>query len=540
MMMLLMRSWGCIVLAILLGGCQRETQVQRGNREKILIVGNASDPKSLDLHLVTGVVESKVICSLFEGLVGDHPSSDTVMSPGAATHWEHNADYTEWVFHLRPEAKWSDGEAVTAHDFAFSYQRMLHPDMAAPYVEMLYFIKNAEAFNRGELQDFSQVGVKVIDDYTLQINLREPVPYLPGVTRHYTWFPVPKHVVLSHGKMEARFTPWCEVGNLVGNGAFQLDSWKLNDHILVKKNPHYWDAANVKLNGVKFLPIENFYTETRAFLAGQLHTTYQVPPDMVPKLEKEYPQFLRKEPYVGSRFMRLNVTRPGLDNVKVREAMALALDRESLCKTVILGFEPSTSYSPRLGDYKPEPVLRFDPERAKQLMAEAGYPDGSGFPRYSILVSSGGTRSTSEAVQAMWKKHLNILVEIRAMDQASYIEAQQKLDFDIALAGWVGDYLDPTTFLMMWTKGNGNNNTGWSSREFESMLQQAAMTLDPAERLRTFEKAERLLMQELPIIPFAWQARNYLHQTSVKGWHPLLLDNHPFSAVSLEEKTTAP
>jgi oligopeptide transport system substrate-binding protein len=540
MMMLLMRNWVCVVLAILLGGCQRETQVQRGNREKILIVGNAADPKSLDLHLVTGVVESKVICSLFEGLVGDHPSSDTIMSPAAAMHWEHNADYTEWVFHLRPDAKWSDGEAVTAHDFAFSYQRMLHPDMAAPYVEMLYFIKNAEAFNRGELQDFSQVGVKVIDDVTLQITLREPVPYLPGVTRHYTWFPVPKHVILRHGKMSARFTPWCEVGNLVGNGAFLLDSWKLNDHILVKKNPHYWDAANVKLNGVKFLPIENFYTETRAFLAGQLHTTYQIPPDMVPKLEKEYPQFLRKEPYVGSRFMRLNVTRPGLDNVKVREAMALALDRESLCKTVILGFEPSTSYSPRMGDYQPEPVLRFDPQRAKQLMAEAGYPDGNGFPRYSILVSSGGTRATSEAVQAMWKKHLNILVEIRAMDQASYIEAQQKLDFDIALAGWVGDYLDPTTFLMMWTKGNGNNNTGWSNREFESMLQQAALTPNPSERLRTFEKAERLLMQELPIIPFAWQARNYLHQTSVKGWHPLLLDNHPFSAVSLEEKPASP
>lgn len=538
-MMTFCRLWW-IGLAFLLGACQRETQVEKGNREKILIVGNCGDPKSLDLHLVTGVIESKVIGSLFEGLVGDHPESDTIMNPGAAERWEHNADFTEWTFYLRQGAKWSDGEAVTAHDFSFSYQRMLHPDMAAPYVEMLYFIKNAEAFNRGEITDFKEVGVKVIDDYTLHLTLREPVPYLPGVTRHYTWFPVPKHVVLSYGKMADRFTPWCEVGNLVGNGAFVLDSWQLNDHILVKKNPFYWDAANVQLNGVKFLPIENYYTETRAFLAGQLHTTYQVPPDMVPMLEKEYPQFLRKEPYVGSRFMRLNVTKPGLDQVKVRQAMAMALDRVSLCSTVLQGFEPATSYSPKLGDYNPEPVLRFDPVRARELLAEAGYPDGKGFPRYSILVGSGGTRSTSEAIQAMWKQHLNILVDIRAMDSASYIEAQQKLDFDIALAGWVGDYLDPTTFLLMWTKGNGNNNTGWASETFENMLQEAAHNPDPAQRLRTFEKAERLLMEELPILPFAWQARNYMHQPCVKGWHPLLLDNHPFSEVRLEETTEKP
>lgn len=538
--MMMLRFMGIAILSLLFLACQKETQVERGNREKILIVGNGGDPKSLDQHLVTGVIESKVIGTLFEGLVGDDPQSDTAMPPAAAERWEHNADYTQWTFFLRRGALWSDGEPVTAEDFAFSYHRMLHPDMAAPYVEMLYFIKNAEAYNRGEITDFSQVGVKVIDPFTLQITLREPVPYLPGVTRHYTWFPVPKHVVLRHGKMAQRFTAWSEPGNIVGNGAFVLERWKWNDHILVKKNPRYWNASEVSLEGVKFLPIENFYTETRAFLAGQLHTTYQIPPDLVEKMSREYPQYLRQEPYVGTRFMRFNCTRPGLDQAKVRQALSLAFDRDELCATVMQGFEACTSYTPKMGDYQPAPVLRFDPVKARRLLAEAGYPGGKGFPRYAILMGSGGTRSTVEAIQAMWKKHLNILVDVRMMDQASYIEAQQKLDFDMALAGWIGDYLDPTTFLMMWTKGNGNNNTGWFSKSYEGMLQKAAQQTDPKKRLEIFEQAEALLMEQMPILPFAWQARNYLHHPSAKGWHPLLLDNHPFSQVRLEPHKTEP
>ncbi len=533
-MMNICRLW-TLLLVFLLAACQRETQVQKANRDKILLVGNSSEPKALDLQLVTSVVESKVLTSLFEGLVGDHPTSDTEMPPGAAVKWEHNEDYTKWVFHLRQGAKWSDGEDLTAHDFAFAYNRMLHPEFPAPYVEMLYFIKNAQEFNKGKVKDFAEVGVKVIDDYTLELTMKEPVPYLPGVTRHFTWFPLPKHAVLAYGKMTEQFTPWTEVGNLVCNGPFVLQSWQLNDHIQVSKNPHYWDAANVKLNGIRFLPVENAYTETRAFLAGQLHTTYRVPVDLMSYMQKNHPQYLKQEPYIGSQFIRTNINRPGLSDVRVRKALSMAIDSKTICATIQRGFEPATSLTPNLGDYRPEPVLTFDPEKARQLLAEAGYPGGKGFPRYSILISSGGSRNVSETVQAMWKEHLGIMLDIRSMDFASYIDTQNKLDFDISIAGWVGDYLDPTTFLHMWTKGNGNNNTGWHSEEYERLLSEAAHSADPAQRLRTFEKAEKLLMDERPILPFAWQARNYLHHSSVKGWHPLLLDNHPWKDVSLEE-----
>ena len=227
----------CVIGMAALVSCQRETQVQRANREGILLVGNGGEPKALDPHLVTGVIEAKIIGTLLQGLVADDAESDTATPPGAATHWEHSADFRQWTFHLRRDGCWSDGKALTSKDFLFAYQRMLEPKLLAPYVEMLYFIDKAEEYNRGELLDFSQVGVSAPDDYTLNLRLREPVPFLPSITRHYTWFPLPEHVVRRFGCIDDRFTPWCEPGNMVGNGAFVLKSWRLHDHVAVEKNP---------------------------------------------------------------------------------------------------------------------------------------------------------------------------------------------------------------------------------------------------------------------------------------------------------------
>jgi oligopeptide transport system substrate-binding protein len=250
-------------------------------------------------------------------------------------------------------------------------------------------------------------------------------------------------------------------------------------------------------------------------------------------MRENYPQFLRQEPYVGTTFMRLNITRPGLDDPRVRRALSLAIDREALCRHIWEGFTPATSLTPVMGDYRPEPVLRFDPAEARSLLAEAGFPDGNGFPRYSILISRPAARASSEAVQAMWKQHLGILIDIENRDWGSYVSAQQNLDFDIASAGWVGDYLDPTTFLNMWTEGNGNNNTGWHDSRFETILASAARNPDPAARLEELRAAEKLLMEEQPILPMSWYARNYLHRPEVEGWHPLLLDNHPWKTIRL-------
>ncbi len=519
---------------LLLGSCQKESQVDRATREGILLVGNSAEPKALDHQLVTGVIESKIITSLFEGLVADDPSRDDAAIPGAAASWEHNEDMTGWVFRLQPQGKWSDGTPVTAHDFVFAYNRLLHPDFAGPYAEMLYFLEGAEAFNKGKITDFSQVGVKAVDDFTLQLKLREPVPYLPSLTRHYTWFPLPQHVVLQFGRMTDRFTKWSVLPNIVGNGPFKLTEWRFHDFIEVKRNTHYWNAAQVGLNGIRFYPVENPYTETRAFLSGQLHTTYQLPSDLIRTVKKNDPEFLRQEPYVGTTFIRLNTTRPAFSDPRVRQALSLTIDRGQICEHIMEGFIPATSLTPKMGSYEPEAKLRFDPERARALLAEAGYPNGDGFPVFSMLISRPAARAGAEALQAMWLKHLNIRINIQNMDWGSYISAQQSLNFDMASAGWIGDYLDPTTFLNIWTPGNGNNNTGWSDLQYDSLLRAAALKSNPAERTALFREAESLLMDAQPILPVSHYTRNYLLRPEVKGWHPLLLDNHPWGAIRLE------
>lgn len=523
-----------LLALLLLAACRQESLVEQANRENVFLMGNGSEPKALDFQLVTGVPESKVIASLFEGLVADHPSEDDTMRPGAAASWTHNEAMTEWTFHLQPDGRWSDGQPVTAHDFVFSYHRMLAPAFAAPYVEMLYFIRNAEAYNRAEINDFSKVGVQAVDDLTLKVTLREPTPFLPALTRHYSWFPVPRHVVLAHGEMTDRFTDWAEPPHLVGNGPFQLIHWRFHDEIEVRRNPHYWDAAHVHLDGIRFFPIENPYTETRAFLAGQLHTTYALPSDLIRWAKEKQAPFLRQEPYVGTTFVRCNTTRPGLSDPRVRRALSLVINRDNLTRFIQEGYQPATTFTPAMGQYQPEPVLEFNPEEARRLLAEAGFPDGRGFPRYSLLTARASARATAEALQSMWRKHLGIVIDIQNMDWGSYVSAQQDLDFDLAAAGWIGDYLDPTTFLNMWTRGNGNNNTGWSDPQYEALLSQAARQEDPARRLDLFAEAEKILMQAQPILPVSYYSRNYLHRPEVKGWEPLLLDNHPWKDVRLE------
>jgi len=617
-------------------GCKRETMVERANREGFLLVGNSAEPRSLDSQLVSGVPESKVLTSLFQGLVGDHPTNDDIMAPGAAVRWEHNEELTEWTFHLQPEAKWSDGVPVTAEDFIFSYHRMLNPVLAAAYAPMLHSIINAEAYNRdqrvyilcgldeefpvswevlgkvnfggdenvraGKLieKDFddlehaqkrlvlaskgldqmnaghldaleadptlfewpdgiaedvramvirrlreyieagepdlfekAQVGIRAEGPHTLVISLREPVPFLPSMTRHTSWFPVPRHVVLRFGKMTDRFTEWSKIGNIVGNGPFRLHEWRYNHYIEVRRNPHYWDAASVGLNGIRYFPIENSYTETRSFLAGQLHTTYSLPPDLLERVRDRHPEYLRTEPYVGTVFLRFNTTRPGLDNQKVRQALSLAINREELCKHIYEGFSPASGLTPKLGDYKPLDVLRHDVEEAKALLVEAGYPGGKGLPSYAILVSR--PTPAIEALQAAFRE-LGVRITVEQKDWGSNIAAQQALKYDMSLGGWIGDYLDATTFLDMWTRGNGNNNSGWSSTEYESLLRQAAQQADAAERAAILARAEALMLGEAPIAPIAWYSRIYLHRPEVRGWHPLVLDNHPWKAISLVPK----
>jgi len=299
-----------MLMCISLAACgERERDVDVATQEGILLIGNGSEPKSIDPHLVTGVTENKIIQSLIEGLISYHPDDDSKPYPAVAESWESNADFTVWTFNLRENAKWTNGDPVVAGDFVYGWQRILSPELGSEYAEMVYVVENAEAFHAGEISDFSQVGVKALDDYTLEVTLAGPTPYFLSMLKHYSFYPVNPRVVEEFGGMTNRQSGWSTVENYVGNGPFKIKEWNTNDFLEVERNPDYWDAENVALNGIRFFPIENLNTEFTAFQGGRLHVTYEVPANRIRPLRDAAAPELRIDPYLGSYFYRLNVTR---------------------------------------------------------------------------------------------------------------------------------------------------------------------------------------------------------------------------------------
>ena len=524
---------GALLLPLI--GCSGESPVERASRDGVLLIGNTAEPRGLDPHIVSGVLENNIIRALFEGLVVEHPSKDGEALPGAAERWEPNEDFTEWTFHLRKGAIWSDGEPITAEDFLFAFERILSPDLGSEYSFMLYYIIGAEAFHKGETKDFSTVKVSAPDPHTLHVKLRAPIPFLPEITKHYTWFPVPKHIILRHGTMDDRFNPWTKPENIVSNGCFTLKSWRLNDHIEVETNPRYWDTENVQLKGIRYLPIGNAYTEARMFFNDQLHITYTVAPDLIEYSRTNYADQLRSELYLGTYFIRCNIERGPLADPRVRKALSMTIDQQSIIDYVTLGNQaPAAGIVPPFEGYESPDSVHFDPDEAKKLLADAGFANGNNFPKIQYLTTDReSAKRLAEALQAMWKQHLGIEVGIQQMEWTSYMNTMTERDYDLAAGGWIGDYMDPLTFLDMWVKDGGNNRTNWSSQDFENLLGSAERTADAAERYRLLQQAEALLLNERPILPIYWYTRNYLVHPDVRNWDPLLLDNHPWKFIAL-------
>lgn len=519
-------------------GCRRESRVGWASREKIFLVGNGSEPKALDPHIVSSVGDSNILRALFEGLTTFHPSSDSTHEPGVAERWEANEDFTEWRFYLRKDAKWSNGDPVTAHDFVYSYNRILHPDMAAPYSSMLYFLKNAEDYNMGNIENFSEVGVKAEGDHLLVCTLESPTPFFPDVVKHTTWLPVHPPTIEKYGKMTDPFTEWQKPGNQVSNGAFQLTEWRINAHVKVRPNPHYWDADSVKLNGINFYPIDNTFTEEKAFRNGLLHYTYIIPNNLIPLYREKEDTPLRIETYAGSYFYRCNTEEAPTDNVDFRRALAYSIDQEAIVKYVTMGGQqPAYGFTPpSKGGYDPPDVIHFNPEKAREYLRKAGYERGADVPEFTIILNTNEShKSIAVAIQDMWKKTLGI-EKVRIANQEWKVFQQTVLDmnYDVARAGWIGDYVDPTTFLGMWRSGDSNNNTGWANPDYDRLLVESSHSSDTEERYRILQQAEAVLLDEVPVLPIYWYTRTYLLHPDVKNWNPLLLDNHPYKHIDLE------
>jgi oligopeptide transport system substrate-binding protein len=530
-------------LILTLSGCgDYQSNVESGNREGTLHWGNGTEPQSLDPHIATGVPEHHIISSLMEGLV--HKDGETLEPrPGVAKSWEISADGRVYTFYLRQDARWSNGDPHNAHDYVWSWWRALQPALGNLYAYMYFPIANAKAYYDGEISDFSQVGVKALDDYVLQVTLTEPIPYFLQLLDHYSTYPVHRATVEKFGKADQRGTRWTFEGNIVGNGAFKLKEWKINRRITVERNPFYWDAANVRLNQVVFYPTENVTTEERMFRAGQLHYS-GIPSDKIQAYSQSNDPSLRIQPYLGVYFYRLNVDKPQLSDKRVRRALGMTINRDQLVSQITKGGQiPAYTITPpgTMG-YYPESDLTFDPEAAKKLLAEAGYPNGEGFPTTEILYNtSEGHRKIAVALQQMWKKHLNIDVVLLNQEWKVYLDTVSNHHYEIARAGWIGDYVDPNNFLDMFLCNGGNNRTRWCNPEYDQIiLQQVPKAKSHQQRLALFQQAENILLEEMPVIPiYIYTSNNLVHPT-VKNFGRNILNQANYREMYLEpEKTEA-
>lgn len=524
-------------LGLICFGCRpRETAVMRGDREHTLYWGNLAEPADLDPHIITAQSDFNIALALFEGLTAYDPK-DLHPVPGVAETWDTSADGLTWTFHLRANAKWSNGDPVTAHDFVYGFQRALSPKLAAQYAYMLYHLKNGEAYNHGELTDFSQVGAKAVDDRTLVLTLGHPVPYLASLAAHTSWAPVHRATIEKYGAIDQRGSPWTRPGNLVGNGPFVLSEWRPNQYISISRSPTYWDRQAVKLEHVYFYPIESETTEEAAFRAGQLHVTTQVPTEKIADYKADPHHYLVQAPILGTYFYRVNVTKPPLNDARVRRALAMAIDREQIVTRVMKGGQQPNGHltPPDIAGFTARAGIPTDIPGAQKLLAEAGYPEGRGFPSVEISYNTTeGHRRIAEAIQQMWRRNLGINATLLNREAKVHDDAMRQMQYQIGRYGWFGDYLDPSTFLDLMTSDSGNNLTGWSNPEYDRLIQLSRMTADNAKRYECFQRCEEILADEAPLLPIYTYVRNYLLRPEVKGFYPTILDLHPLKGVEIE------
>jgi len=524
-------------IASLAGGCGASpTHVERGNREQILHLSSGSDPSSLDPQLVTGISERYILLALMEGLVTRDPETLAV-EPAVAESWTVSDDGLTYRFDLDPEARWSNGDRVTADHFVFAYRRMLSPEFGAPYAYMLYSMKNARAFHKGELTDFSRVGVRAVDPGTLEIELERPTPYFLDLLAHESWWPVHPPTILEHGAMTDRVSDWTRPENFVGNGPFTLDEWQLNRRIAVSANPKYREAEQIRLRGIRFYPLSGD-TEERAFRAGYIHLSYSAPTHRADWYRRNRPDQIRFDTFLGTYYYAFNVDRPPLDDRRVRRALALSIDREALTRHILrAGQKPARHFTPPGAGrgYAPDARMPYDPERARRLLAEAGYPGGEGFPELTLLYNTKDDhRTIAVAIQQMWREELGVDISLVNQEWKVYLTSRQNGEFDIVRAGWIGDYNDPNTFLNLLSGDSGNNHTNWSHPRYNELIQKASETPDRQRRQAIFRQAESLLLREAPIVPIYFYVRSLLIDEAVRGWPPNLLDYHPYNDVYLE------
>ncbi len=495
-----------------------------------LILNNGSEPQSLDPSKIQGVPEHRIYMALFEGLVSYDPKTNFAI-PGVAESWERSGEEGEIVtFHLR-QTTWSDGTPITAQTFVDSWLYYMDPNTAAEYAYMpAGIIKGAAAYNAGEA-DASSVAIRAVDDYTFEVTLVGSVPYAVDMMAHYSFAPLPLHVIKEKGD------DWTKPGNFVGNGPFVLSEWKPQEKIVVVPNDKYWNKENVFLSKITFMPIENQTTQYNAFKNGEIDWATEAPLEMLDeiKLSKNY----HVAPQLSSYYYEFNINDEVLSDVRVRKALAMSIDKQQLVDKILKGGQiAADAFVPPMGDYVPAKGNAYDVEAAKALLAEAGYPNGEGFPTMTVIYNTNDNhKKVAEYVQQQWKENLGIDVVLENLEWATFLDERQNNHFQIARAGWVGDYADPSNFLELCLKDGGNNDGRYNNPKFDELLRQASTMQAGKERDDVLNQAEEILItQDQAFIPFYYYvSQNLIDLDKWDGWYTNILDIHPYVGLKARE-----
>ncbi len=541
-----------IIFAFLLGSCGNDNQEQpvggrdRHERPVELILtedgrpapsvlaqvqefhrNNGEEPQTLDPHLAEGLPSAHILRDLFEGLTAESPEGRIV--PGAAIRWNISRDGKTYTFYLRRDALWSNGDPVTAEDFVYGLRRSASPATASNYAKVLLPIANAAEVLSGDLP-LDELGVTAMDEYTLQIKMRDPTPYFLALLTHPVTYPVHRASVLEHGSAFSR------PGNLVSNGAYILEDWVLRRRIDLVRNENYWNADNVILEKVSYYPFEDRSTALKQFRAGKLDWTSTVPNNQFKWLRKHYPDELVISPWLGSYYFGFNLQRePFIENPGLRRALALAIDRDLLTEKVAqFGELPSyTLVPPGIRDYVspvPEWAEWTQAERnteARRLYAEAGYSEDNPL-RFEIRYDTGQTnKKMALAVSSLWKQVLGVQATLVTEEFKVFLQNRgQKVLTQVFRAGWISDYADAYSFLNLFRTGHGGNDYAYSNSLYDALLDEIAAERIPSRRRRLMFEAERMLLAETPFVPVYTYVTKRMVNPRLKGWQSNVMDHH--------------
>ena len=487
-----------------------------------------TSPKSVDPHKAEGTWENDIIGDMFIGLFTEDVFGNP--TPGMAKNWTTSEDGLVWTFELR-EAQWSDGEPVTAHDFEFAFKRLMSPESAhAAYASLLYVVKNALPIKSADMP-LDELGVRAIDDATLEISLEYPAPYLPGLLKHYVSYPIPEHAFKEHGES------WVRPENIVVNGAYKLVEWRTGDFLLSRKNPNFFDAENVCLDEVVYYPYSDHGAVVRMAQTGKLDIANAFPNERYDELKRILPGWPRVFPYMANTYIALNSEVPPMDDVRVRQALAMVINREYITEEVmgagqtpIYGFIPKGMYNyPEGGEVRWKALSREDRlVEAKRLLEEAGFGPDNPLEFEHIYRSTGENPKAAPVIQANWMEIAEwVRPEIRRVDTQVLYKMLQQGEFESSGAGWAADFNDPYNYLYLFESQTGTMNYGnYNNETFDSLISSSHRIRDPDARAEQLRQAEQLLLDDVAMIPLWETGRQYLVNPEITGFEPNLEDIH--------------